>query len=118
MFVKKAENIKYEKVNAGDLTSRQILIGPDEAPNFAMRKFTISPGGGMPSHKNMVEHEQYVLEGRATIGINGERFEVKKGDVVYIPAGVVHWYENEGKSDFIFLCIVPNTEDEITLISE
>ena len=69
MNVKKLKNIKSEIVSAGEGTSRQILIGPDEAPNFAMRKFVIKPGGSIPAHTNTVEHEQYVLGGKAKIGI-------------------------------------------------
>ena len=51
----------------------------------------------MPNHTNTVEHEQYVLQGAATIGIGDEEFQVKAGDVVYIPAGVPHWYRSEGE---------------------
>ena len=116
MPVKKIENIQSEKVNAGEGTSRQILIGPEEAPNFAMRKFVIEPGGGIPAHTNSIEHEQYVLGGKAKIGIGDEVFEVEKDDGVFIPAGVPHWYEVEGSEPFEFLCMVPNGDDKIELI--
>ena len=36
-------------------------------PHFAMRRFTMGEGGGMPLHTNRVEHEQYVLAGRARV---------------------------------------------------
>ncbi len=93
-----------------------MLIGPDEAPNFALRRFIMQPGGGMPNHTNTVEHEQYVLRGRARIGIGKEVHEVEQGDVVFIPAGVPHWYEAGPGEPFEFLCIVPNGPDEITLL--
>ena len=115
MNVKKLKNIKREQVGAGRGTSRQILIGPDEGPNFAMRKFVIEPGGGIPAHTNSVEHEQYVLSGSAKIGIGEDVYEVEKDDVVYIPAGTVHWYEVEGDEPFEFLCMVPNGDDDIVL---
>ena len=41
----------------------------------------------MPRHTNTVEHEQYVLRGHACIGIGEETYEVKTGDVVFIPEG-------------------------------
>ena len=116
MNVKKLKNIKSETVEAGQGTSRQILIGPDEGPNFAMRKFLIKPGGGIPAHTNSVEHEQYVLSGRARIGIGDEVYEVEKDDIVFIPAGVPHWYEVQGEEPFEFLCMVPNGDDKIELI--
>ena len=116
MTVKKIRELPFEEVKAGEGTTRQILIGPDEAPNFAMRKFVIKPGGGMPAHTNTVEHEQYVLSGKARVGIGDEIYEVEKDDVVFIPAGVPHWYEVNGSEPFEFLCLVPNKEDKIELI--
>jgi quercetin dioxygenase-like cupin family protein len=78
----------------------------------------MQPGGGMPRHTNTVEHEQYVLRGSATIGIGDQVMTVKQDDVVYIPAGVPHWYRAEGEEPFEFLCMVPNLPDEIEVIEE
>ena len=50
MTVKQADSVPREVVRAGTGASIQILIGPDEAPNFAMRRFTMEPGGGIPAH--------------------------------------------------------------------
>ncbi len=116
MSVKHIQDISAEVVSAGTGTSRQVLIGPDEAPNFAMRRFVMEPGGGMPAHTNTVEHEQYVLRGNARIGIGEEVVEVQAGDVVYIPAGTPHWYEATGEERFEFLCVVPNQPDEIEIV--
>ena len=116
MFIKSLNSIPIEKVNAAKNAFRQILIGSDEAPNFAMRRFIMEPGGAMPNHTNTVEHEQLVLNGRATIGIGDEIFEVKKNDVVFIPANVPHWYKTAGDEPFEFLCVVPNHEDIIKII--
>ena len=103
-------------VAAGTGTTMQFLIGPDEAPNFAMRRFTMEPGGGMPLHTNEVEHEQFVTRGRARIGIGDEEYNVKSGDVVFIPAGVPHFYESTGEEPFEFLCLVPNGPDKIEIL--
>ena len=116
MAVRNADSIPSETVKAGTGTVRQVLIGADEAPNFAMRRFIMQPGGGMPKHTNAVEHEQYVLRGRARIGIGDEVLEVREDDVVYIPAGVPHWYEVEGAEPFEFICIVPNAPDKIDIL--
>jgi quercetin dioxygenase-like cupin family protein len=116
MSVKKVFDIPREPVTAGKKTHRQILIGADEGPNFAMRRFIIEAGGGMPKHTNTVEHEQYVLNGRATVGIGDEEFRVQKDDVVYIPAGMPHWYRVDSTEPFEFLCIVPNLPDETKLL--
>jgi quercetin dioxygenase-like cupin family protein len=87
MFVRSATSIPREGVPVGAGITKQVLIGPDQGPNFALRKFSMQPGGGMPLHTNTVEHEQYVLRGRARVMIGDEVLEVKKDDVVFIPQG-------------------------------
>jgi len=116
MYVKQVSSIVKEEVKAGSKTTRQILISSEEGPNFAMRKFTIEPGGEMPLHTNSVEHEQLVLSGKAEIIIGNETYEVKKEDVVFIPAGVPHSYKTISNEPFEFLCIVPNKEDIIKIV--
>jgi len=114
--VKPASSVSPQPVKAGRDTSIQVLIGPEQGPNFALRRFTMQPGGGMPRHTNAVEHEQYVLQGRARVGIGDREFDVSRDDVVYIPAGVPHWYRAEGDEPFVFLCVVPNGPDRIEIV--
>lgn len=116
MFVRHAGEVVKEPVGAGKGTMRQVLIGPDIGPNFALRRFVMEPGGGMPRHTNSVEHEQYVLRGRARVGIGEKEFEVVADDVVFIPAGMPHWYLAEGDEPFEFLCVVPNAADRIEIL--
>lgn len=118
MSVKRAADVPADEVKAGTGTVRQVLIGPEEGPNFALRRFIMQPGGGMPRHTNTVEHEQYVLRGRASITLGDERHRVAAGDVVYIPAGVPHSYHAEGDEPFEFLCVVPNQADVIELTGD
>ena len=118
MSVKHADAVEKKNVAAGKDTTIQVLISAQEGPNFALRKFSMEPGGGMPRHTNAVEHEQYVLRGHARIGIGEETYAVNAGDVVFIPEGAIHFYENIGDEPFEFLCIVPNKKDEIKIIGE
>jgi len=118
MTVRHATEVEAKNVAAGKDTTIQVLISAQEGPNFALRKFSMLPGGGMPRHTNEVEHEQYVLRGEATITIGNETHHVRTGDVVFIPAGVIHSYENTGADSFEFLCIVPNKEDIIKVVGE
>lgn len=113
-YVRKKGTRKPVKVDAGRGVSMQVLISGDEAPNFAFRKFVIEPGGHMPKHTNLVEHEQYVLKGSATLEIKDEVHEVSIGDSVYIPEQVPHSYK-AGKEGFEFICVVPNREDKIEM---
>ena len=116
MFVKHSDEVAVSEVTQGNGVTRQVFISAEEAPNFAMRRFTIQPGGSMPNHTNLVEHEQFVLRGQADVGMNDEVFKVKKGDVVFIPADIPHWYMNTGDEPFEFLCLVPNKEDVTTIL--
>ena len=114
--VKRAEAVERKPVAAGTATEVQVLVGPgDGAPNFALRRFIMGEGGGMPLHTNLVEHEQYVLAGRAEIRVGERRHEVSAGTTLYIPAGVPHSYRVL-EAPFEFLCVVPNTPDRIDLV--
>jgi quercetin dioxygenase-like cupin family protein len=114
-YVRKKGSRESLKVTAGQGTSMQVLIGSEEAPNFALRKFVMDPLGGMPKHTNFVEHEQYILRGYGIIEIAGEAFEVSEGDAVYIPNQVPHSYK-AGKDGLEFICVVPNKEDKIEIV--
>lgn len=116
--VRSSEEVPLAEIAAGERAASQVLLGPDDgAPHFAMRRFVMGEGGGMPRHTNRVEHEQYVLAGRARITLGDEVREVAPGDVLLIPAGLPHAYEVV-EGPFEFLCMVPNLPDEIELVEE
>jgi quercetin dioxygenase-like cupin family protein len=117
-IVRKSSEVELSQVASGKDTQMHVLISGEEAPNFALRRFVMKPGGGMPLHTNLVEHEQYVLAGQAEITIGNEKYQVAKGDVVYIPAGAPHSYQASGNEDFEFLCLVPNTRDSIEILEK
>ena len=117
-FVESADSLPAKPVAAGKDAKMQVLVGPAQgAPNFVLRRFIMDKGGGMPLHTNEVEHEQYVLRGRAKIRIGEKVHEVRPDTTLYIPAGVPHSYEVlEGP--FEFLCVVPNRADTIKIVEE
>jgi quercetin dioxygenase-like cupin family protein len=113
--VRPADDVPFKNVAAGRDTQMQVLVGPAEgAPNFVLRRFKMEKGGGMPLHTNEVEHEQYVLRGRAKIRIGSDVHDVQADDTLYIPAGVPHSYEVV-EAPFEFLCVVPNAPDQIRI---
>ncbi len=109
--------ISSEPINQGQGVTRKMLISPEVGPNFAMRQFSMEPGGYMPLHTNQVEHEQYVLRGRAQLELGDETVMVQAGDVVFIPAGLPHSYATLGAEPFEFLCLVPNKADQTELVT-
>ncbi|QUO48212.1 MULTISPECIES: cupin domain-containing protein [Halorubrum] len=115
--VKRGEEIRYEPVDAAEGLSKGVLLDEsDGAPNFAMRRFELAAGAEVPRHTNAVEHEQYVLAGEYVVGIGDEEHTVSPGDALLIPAGVEHWYRNEGDEPGAFICAVPNGDDTIELV--
>lgn len=118
VIVKRSDEVGFREIPAGTSARSQVLLGAEDGmPHFAMRRFRMEEGGGMPLHTNQVEHEQYVLRGRARLRIGGEEHRVSPGDVLYIPAGVPHDYQVE-EGPFEFLCMVPNLPDRIDLVEE
>lgn len=114
---KSLSEIPSTPLQAGEGASMQMLISPEVAPNFAMRKFVIKKEGHMPFHTNVVEHEQYVLKGKARVQLGDESFIAVKDDIIFVPAGVAHSYQVIGDEDYEFLCLVPNSEDKIEMVN-
>ena len=86
----------------------QMLCGPDDGcPNFAMRKFTIAPGGYTPKHQHDYEHEILILAGAGVAFGNGHEQPIKAGDTLYVPANELHQFRNTGPADLEFICMVP-----------
>lgn len=117
-LVRRAEAVPATPVAAGTATEVQVLLGEgDGMPHFAMRRFRMGEGGGMPRHTNQVEHEQYVLAGRARVTVGERVHEVAAGEVLFIPAGTPHSYQVV-EAPFEFLCMVPNRPDRIEIVGE
>ncbi len=113
MSVKNVKDIESEALESANDVSRQMLAGHEGGSNFAMRKLVIKPGGGIPAHTSGAEHQQYVLGGRARVGIGEEVYEVGKDDVIFVPAGEPHWYEAYGETPFELLSVVPNKDNNM-----
>jgi quercetin dioxygenase-like cupin family protein len=115
--VKRSALVEAKAVAAGTATAVQVLVGPaDGAPHFALRRFVMGEGGGMPLHTNTVEHEQFVVRGRARVTVGDAVHEVEAGHALYIPAGVPHSYEVV-EAPFEFLCVVPNAPDRLEILA-
>jgi len=86
----------------------QMLCGPDDGcPNFAMRKFTIAPGGNTPRHQHDYEHEILILAGGGVAFGNGQEQPINAGDAIYMPANEPHQFRNTGTVPLEFICMVP-----------
>jgi quercetin dioxygenase-like cupin family protein len=114
--VRPASAVPFTTIPAGTDAAVQVLVGPAQGDTgYVTRRFRMGAGGGMPRHTNLVEHQQYVLRGRARITIGSDVHEVGADDTLFIPAGVPHSYEVLD-GPFEFLCIVPDRPDQVTLV--
>jgi len=85
-----------------------VMVGrADGASNFAVRQFTVEPGGHTPHHSHDYEHEVYILAGAGTVLLDSQRRPVKPGDVVFVPADHEHQFQADDVEGLRFLCITP-----------
>ncbi|MEM4281574.1 MAG: cupin domain-containing protein [Candidatus Caldarchaeum sp.] len=106
--VKNVREVAAQTVEKARNSFIQWLIDSrDGSSNIYLRKFTIKPGGEIPSHSHPdMEHVQYVLRGEYEVVLDGVVHRVSAGDVVFIPAKTVHSYRNTGGEDAEFLCVI------------
>ena len=116
--VRAAGTVPTVTVTAGTRTEMQVLLSPEQGETgFVLRRFIMQAGGGMPQHTNLVEHQQYVLRGKARIRVADSVYDVAPDHTLFIPAGVAHSYEVV-EGPFEFICVVPSTPDRITLLAD
>lgn len=96
---------------AKDVTMRMMVGRADGAPNFAMRQFTVQPGGHTPRHRHNYEHEVYILEGSGTVEEDGADIAISAGDTLFVKPNVMHQFRNTSDAPLKFLCLVPVTFD-------
>jgi quercetin dioxygenase-like cupin family protein len=110
MILKNLQNIDRQTVTmaGAEKVRMQLLCGPaDGAPNFAMRKFEVSPGGCTPLHQHDYEHEVLILSGTGVAFGNGKENAIKAGDVLFVPANELHQFRSTGPQALEFICLVP-----------
>jgi len=90
----------------------RLLLGrADGAPTFAMRHFTVEPGGHTPRHQHHYEHGIYIVGGSGTIEIAGEARAIKAGDSLFVEPNAEHQFRADRGEGLQFLCMVPTTFD-------
>jgi quercetin dioxygenase-like cupin family protein len=110
MKVEKSANIAKKPVaveGAQGVAIRVLISKDDGAPTFAMRMFEVQPGGHTPLHRHPHEHEVFVLEGTGVLVHEGQEHRFAREDVIFVPGGGEHCFQNAGPSTLRFLCLVP-----------
>jgi len=98
---------QVEESGAEGVHVRWLISDKDGAENFAMRHFTIAPGGHTPLHSHDWEHEVFVLKGEGVAICGNSEKKIKPEYVVYVPPNVRHCFKNTGNEDLCILCLIP-----------
>jgi transcriptional regulator with XRE-family HTH domain len=69
---------------------------PEPAPDETMTIMSFAPGGALKGTPHLPGTREYFtcLDGRVSIGVAGERFELAPGDVLGFPGNLPHAYQN------------------------
>jgi quercetin dioxygenase-like cupin family protein len=97
-----------EEIRIGQLVIRFLLEGKVSGGSVAMFEFDVPAGAKVPIAHSHDGYEEtiYGLEGVLTWTLNGQRSELGPGQVLCIPRGVVHRFENFHSADTRVLAIV------------
>jgi quercetin dioxygenase-like cupin family protein len=97
-----------DEIRVGPLAIRFLVEAGESGGSVSMFEFDVPPQAKVPiahSH-DAYEETLYGLSGVLTWTVDGTRHEVGAGDVLCIPRGVVHKFENEGDAQATNLAVV------------
>jgi quercetin dioxygenase-like cupin family protein len=97
-----------EEIRIGALAIRFLLEGETSGGSVALFEFDVPAGANVPIAHSHDAYEEtiYGLDGALSWTVAGQPTEVGPGEVLCIPRGVVHRFENLGDVDARALAIV------------
>jgi len=102
-----------EQFFVGEVRVQPVVPGTEGIEIIVVR---FSPGARTYLHSHEVPQVLHCFEGRGILATESERNEVGRGDIVYVPAGEVHWHGAAPDSDFAHVSIRPPGETSWTKI--
>ncbi len=101
-------SIPAETISLGALSVRFVLEPDASGGQLSVFECDVPANAKMPaphSHDGF-EETAYGLEGVTTFTVEGRQRDLHPGEVVFIPRGAVHGFENRGPADARFLAII------------
>ena len=97
-----------EEISIGGLAIRFRLEGEASGGSVAIFEFDVTAGARVPGAHSHDGNEEtiYGLEGVLTWTLDGAKTDVGPGDVLCIPRGVVHRFDNDHELDAKMLAII------------
>lgn len=84
---------------------------------FEVRYFEIGPGGYTSHERHLHEHAVMVVRGQGRVRLAGETHEVSAFDIVHVPSGTPHQFENPYSEPFGIVCTVNADRDRPELLT-
>src|SRR5262249_11177651 len=97
-----------EEIKVGQIAIRFLVEGNQSGGSVAVFEFDVPAGAKVPIAHSHDAYEEtiYGLDGVLGWTVNGERHDVGPGQVLCIPRGAVHRFDNVQGSDARMLAIV------------
>jgi quercetin dioxygenase-like cupin family protein len=97
-----------EHIRIGQLEIRFLLEGPAAAGSLAMFEFDVPANARVPIAHSHDAYEEtiYGLKGTLTWTVDGQVHNVGCGEVLCIPRGAVHRFDNTSGADSTMLAVV------------
>ncbi len=102
-------NPSDETIKAGQITIRFLVTGKDSNGSVAVFEFTVPAGERLmaPAHSHdHYEETIYGLNGVITFTVDGKPIEIGPGQVLCIPRGAIHRFDNNGNLEVKGFCAV------------
>src|SRR5580692_8138460 len=97
-----------EEIGIGGLAIRFLVEGKDSGGSVAMFQFDVGAGAKVPAAHSHDAYEEtiYGLEGVLTLTVEGRKTEIGPRQVLCIPRGAVHRFDNFGNVEAKCLAII------------
>jgi quercetin dioxygenase-like cupin family protein len=97
-----------EEIRIGQIAVRFRLEGQESGGSVAVFEFDVPAAARVPAAHSHDGYDEtiYGLEGVLSWTLDGEQTEVGPGEVLFIPRGVVHRFDNDHELDAKMLAIV------------
>jgi quercetin dioxygenase-like cupin family protein len=97
-----------EEIKVGPMAIRFLVEGEQSGGSVAVFEFDVPAGTILPAAHSHDGYEEtiYGLDGSLVWTVEGEPTEVAQGEVLCIPRGAVHHFDNAGEVDARALAIV------------
>ncbi|HWT82850.1 MAG TPA: cupin domain-containing protein [Candidatus Methylomirabilis sp.] len=109
----RARIIKFTEIavvpRGSGVETKPLLLESTNAQSFVSGVSTFPVGAALKSHKHNTEEMVVLLEGEATVEVDGRRYDLVPYDASHIPADTFHRFINRGGKPMRILWVYGST---------